>query len=217
MDMDRFNLKKLNEGKVKERYQVTIKNRFSALENLEDNGDINRAWDAIRENIKISAEECIGQCEAQRHKLWFDEECSKLVDRKKQAKLQWLQDPSVVNEDNLSNVRQEASRHFRNNKREYLKDKINELESNSKNKNIRDLYRDINDFKKGYQPRTNLVKDEKGDLLADPYKIVNRWMDYFCQLLNVQSVGVLGRQKYRQQSPLCQSLACLRLRFLLES
>jgi hypothetical protein len=34
MDMDRFNLKKLNEGKVKEQYQVTIKNRFSALENL---------------------------------------------------------------------------------------------------------------------------------------------------------------------------------------
>jgi hypothetical protein len=34
MDMDGFNLKKLNEGEVKEQYQVTIKNRFSALENL---------------------------------------------------------------------------------------------------------------------------------------------------------------------------------------
>jgi hypothetical protein len=34
IDMDRFNLKKLYEGEVKEQYQVTIKNRFSALENL---------------------------------------------------------------------------------------------------------------------------------------------------------------------------------------
>jgi hypothetical protein len=34
MDMDTFNLKKLNEGEVKEQYQATIKNRFSALENL---------------------------------------------------------------------------------------------------------------------------------------------------------------------------------------
>jgi hypothetical protein len=58
-----------------------------------------------------------------------------------QAKLQWLQEPSEVNEDKLSNVQQEASRHFRNKKREYLKDKIIELETNSKNKNIRDLYR----------------------------------------------------------------------------
>jgi hypothetical protein len=53
-------------------------------------------------------------------------------------------DPSVVNEDNLNNVRQEASRHFSNKGREYFKDTINELESNSKNKNIRDLYRGIN-------------------------------------------------------------------------
>jgi hypothetical protein len=30
-----------------------------------------------------------------------------------------------MNEDNLSNVRREASRHFRNKKREYLKEKIN--------------------------------------------------------------------------------------------
>jgi hypothetical protein len=66
------------------------------------------------------------------NKPWFDEECSKVVDRRKQAKLQWLQDPSVVNEDNLSNVRREASRNFRNKKREYLKDKINELESNTR-------------------------------------------------------------------------------------
>jgi hypothetical protein len=42
----------------------------------------------------------------------------------------------AVNEDNLSNVRREVSIYFRNKKRECLKDKINELESNSKNKNI---------------------------------------------------------------------------------
>jgi hypothetical protein len=45
---------------------------------------------------------------------------------------------------NLNNVRREASRYFKNKKREYLKDKINELAMNSKNKNIRDLYGGIN-------------------------------------------------------------------------
>jgi hypothetical protein len=144
MDMDRFNLKKLNEGEVKEQYQVTIKNRFSALENLEDNGDICRAWDAIRENIKIYAKECIYYCEAKRHKPWFDEECSQLIVHRKKAKLQWLRDASVGNEDNLSNVRREVSRYFRKEKIEYLKDKINELQSNSKNKNMRYLYRGRN-------------------------------------------------------------------------
>jgi hypothetical protein len=94
-----------------------------------------------------------------------------------------------VNEDNLSAVRREASRHFRNKETEYLKNRINELESNSKNKNIRDLYRGVNEFKKGYKPRTNLVKDEGVDLLADPHKILNRWKNYFCQLLSVHGTG----------------------------
>jgi hypothetical protein len=77
-------------------------------------------------------------------------------------------------------VRHEACRYLRNKKREYLKDKINELATNSKNKNIRDLYRGINEFKRSsYQPRNNLVKDENGDLLADSHNILNRWKNYF--------------------------------------
>jgi hypothetical protein len=70
-----------------------------------------------------------------------------------------------INWDNLNNIRCETSRHFRNKKREYMEDKIDELATNSKNK--RDLYRGINEFKKGYQPRSDLVKDKNGDLLAD--------------------------------------------------
>jgi hypothetical protein len=72
-----------------------------------------------------------------------------------------------VNGDNMDNIRLEASRTFRIKRRVYLKNKINELETNSKNKNIRDLYRGINEFKKGYQPTTNMVKEGNGDLLAD--------------------------------------------------
>jgi hypothetical protein len=45
---------------------------------------------------------------------------------------------------------------------------------NSKNKNIRDLYRGISEFKRGYQLSNNLVKDENGDLLADSHNILDR-------------------------------------------
>jgi hypothetical protein len=125
MNMEIFNRKQLNEEEVKEQYQVTMKNKSAALKNLDDNGDINRTWGTIRDIIKISAKESIGLCESKSYKTWFDKEYLKLVDRRKQAKLQWLQDPSEMNEDNFSNVRREASRHFRNKKREYLKEKIN--------------------------------------------------------------------------------------------
>jgi hypothetical protein len=63
------------------------------------------------------------------------------------------------------------SRPFWNRKRAYPKDSINELATNSKNKNIRDQYRRRNSLKKGYRPRSHLVKDENGDLLVDSHNI----------------------------------------------
>jgi hypothetical protein len=71
VDTERFNVKKLNEGDVKQQYQVTIRNKSAALENLEDSGDINGAWDNIRENIKSCAKESLGYCEPKHRKPRF--------------------------------------------------------------------------------------------------------------------------------------------------
>jgi hypothetical protein len=75
------------------------------LEGLDVEVDNNSSWETIRENIKISAKESLGYFELKKHKPWFEEGCSKLLDQRKQAKLQWLQDPSEINGDNLNNVR----------------------------------------------------------------------------------------------------------------
>jgi hypothetical protein len=56
-----------------------------------------------------------------------------------EGSIPYSQEPSTG--DNLNHIRRETSRHFRNKKREYLKDEIDELATNNKNKNIRDLYR----------------------------------------------------------------------------
>jgi hypothetical protein len=117
--------------------------------------------------------------ERKEHKPWFDEECLGILDQRKQAKMQWTKDPSQSNVDNMNNVRRDASRHFRNKKKAHLKAKIVDLETNSKINNIRYLYRGINDVKKGYQPRTRIIKDKKGDLVADSHSIMVRWRNYF--------------------------------------
>jgi hypothetical protein len=46
----------------------------------------------------------------------------------------------------MNNVKRDVIRHFRNKKMEYLKDEINEFAMNSKNKNITDMYKGINEF-----------------------------------------------------------------------
>jgi hypothetical protein len=146
-----------------------------------------------------------------KQKPWFDEAYSELLDQRKQAKLQWLHDPSEINGENLNNVRHE------NKKREYLYDKINELATNSKNKNIRDLCRGINEFKRGYQPRNNLVIDENGDLLADSHNIFNRWKNYFSQLLNVHNVSEVMRIEVHMAEPLVPGPSCLGVEIALQS
>jgi hypothetical protein len=66
--MERFNLKKLNEVEGKEQFRIEISNRFAVLEDLDTEVDINRAWETIRENIKISAKESPGYYELKKHK-----------------------------------------------------------------------------------------------------------------------------------------------------
>jgi len=116
-DRQRFNLRKLNEPEVREQYHIEIINRSAALENLSDDEDLDRTWENIKETIETSAKESLGLHELKQNKPWFDEECLGFFNQRKWAKMQWIQDPSQINVDNLNNVRREVSRHFRNKKR----------------------------------------------------------------------------------------------------
>jgi hypothetical protein len=83
----------------------------------------------------------------------------------------------------------------------YLKDKINELTTYSKNKNIRDIYTGINEFNKDYQTRNNLV-DENSHLLADSHIILNRLNNYISQLLNILRVSDIKEREIHTAEPL---------------
>jgi hypothetical protein len=76
------------------------------------------------------------------------------------------------------------------------------LATNNMNKNIRDLYRGINEFKRGYQSRSNLVEDENGDKLVDSHNVLNTWKNYFSLLLNVHSVSDVRHIEVHTGEPL---------------
>jgi hypothetical protein len=81
--MERFDLKKLNKVDGKEQDLVEVLNRLAALENLDTEVDINRAWDSITENINNSAKESLGYYELRNH----DERYPESLDERKQDKL----------------------------------------------------------------------------------------------------------------------------------
>jgi len=75
-------LKKINEPEVREHYQIEITNSFAAFENMNDEEDVNRNWEHIKDNIQTSAKESLGLHELKQNKPWFDEECLCFLDRR---------------------------------------------------------------------------------------------------------------------------------------
>ena len=83
-------MRKLSEPQVREKYQIEITKRFVALEILNDDEDVDRTWENIKENIETSAKESLGLQELKQSKPWFDEECLGFLDQRKRAKMQWI-------------------------------------------------------------------------------------------------------------------------------
>jgi hypothetical protein len=83
-----------------------LRSQTGFLEDLDAEGEINTVWEKIIENIKISTKE---SRLLSTEDAWFDEGCSELLYKRKQPKLQRLQDPSEINRDILNNVRYEGN------------------------------------------------------------------------------------------------------------
>ena len=69
-------------------------------------------------------------------------------------------------------------------------------------KNSTGTYRGIINFKKGYQSRANIAKNEKGDLVTDCHSILARWRNHFSQLLDVHGVNHVRRTEIHTAEPL---------------
>jgi hypothetical protein len=65
---------------------------------------------------------------------------------------------------------------------------------------ILDLYRGINEFKKGYQPR--IKKDANCNLLAGPHSVLNRWKNFCDLVLNVYGVHDVRQMDIHMAEPL---------------
>jgi hypothetical protein len=97
---------------------IDVANRYSVLEGLEISS-VEATCVKIRDSIKSSAQAKIGILETHRNKPWFNQECSELATKRKQAKLLWLQNPNDQTEEDLTNIRRDTCRIFRKMKRDY--------------------------------------------------------------------------------------------------
>ena len=100
---------------MRKEYQIDIANRFSVLEGLEISS-VNDTWVKIRNSIKAYTEKKVGILETHRNKSQFNQECSGLANKRKQAKLLWLQNQNDQTAEDLTNIRRDTCRTFSNKK-----------------------------------------------------------------------------------------------------
>jgi hypothetical protein len=79
------------------------------------------------------------------------------------------------------------------------------------------LYRGTKDFKKVYQPRTNIEEDEKGDFVTDLHAILARWRNHFSQLLNVRGVNDVSQTEIHTVEPLVPELSAFDVEMAIKS
>jgi hypothetical protein len=78
------------------------------------------------------------------------------------------------------------------------------------------LYRGINEFKKGYHPKNNIVKDKKHDLVTDSHSISIRWRNRFSQLFSVDGVSDVRQTEMHTEEPLVPEPSALEVEMATE-
>ena len=78
------------------------------------------------------------------------------------------------------------------------------------------MYRGISDFKNGYQPRTDIVHDDKVDVVADSCSIVARLWNHFSQLLNEHGINDVRRTETHIATPTTPQPSALEIEMAIE-
>lgn len=122
----------------------------------------------------------------QKRKKWWNDNCETAIERKRKYKVLAEQDNRW--EEKHREARRDFRRLVRRAKRDHLAGILKHMETLIRSNESRKFYQEVRTAKKAYQPATQLLEDEEGNLVSDPEKQKTMWRQYFQQLLNCPPV-----------------------------
>lgn len=180
----RWATENLNKNKAtRQRYQEVLSDKLEERVGGETT-DPDGRWGMIEMSIKEAAAETLGTMGKARNAEWFDEDCSKVVDGKNEARAKMLQRITRSSVDRYEQLRREATKLLKRKKRESMKAQIEEIEHLSRQSESRKFYAAVNRMRRGFQPRMSGCKNKDGQVLGEEDKIMKRWAEHFEELLN---------------------------------
>jgi hypothetical protein len=175
--------KLIKQPEVREEYESKLQMRLQDCD-TEGSEDVDRTWNAMERIIKGVANEVIGEKKIKRNEEWFDGECVKCITEKNKARERMIQREARTNYENYQEKRRQAYRICRRKKKEMIQKQVEELEKFNKPNERRKFHKAVDQQKRGFQPKLTGCKSKGGRKLGEEKEVLDRWTEYFEELLN---------------------------------
>lgn len=192
----RWNTNKLNNDETRAEYTQAIE--FYIAQNERRGNNIGEEWDKIKSCITKAAEEKLGTKERENRKKWYNEECKTISERKRKARIKWIQTNKDREKEEYVKIRKECSRVLRKNKRVWMEEKLEFLEEESMNRNTKRFYQEIKRQKPMNKIKITYMKDKNGKISETELEQKQTWKDYFKELLTEENINMEEENEYKE-------------------
>jgi len=144
--------------------------------------EVNHEWENIKSTILESAEEIIKTREKLIRNEWWDEEYKEAIPKKNIVRKKCLQKRTRANQEQYTQARKEANKICKEKKKQWLNNRIKQIEEAHK-QNETKFFKDIRTFQNDSSPPIFTCKDDNGTLKTDTQEVLNRWKQYFTDLM----------------------------------
>lgn len=173
---------KLTEEETAHNFDVQIGGRFSALG--AEVGDSEKEWKTFKESVLETAEQLLGREEQVRKKQWVSNGTLELLKQRQAAKINSDEARSEINRRRYQKLDEEVKRSYKKDKANWIAQKTADLEKAAGHGDQKALYRLVNELTGSKRSNVTQLRDKKGELLENAEKRLNRWAEYFNELLN---------------------------------
>jgi len=144
---------------------------------------LEETWNIVKDSINKSAEVFKKENTFNGKNSWFNERCKEAIERRAEARLKMIQDPSPDNIEEFVKNKKAASKILRQKKREAEKELIQKIEEHRLNPRL--FFKKCRSIKEGFKAQTRMVKDNDGNLITNEKGIIQKFQAHFKNILNV--------------------------------
>ncbi len=165
---------------------------------MKEETDINQDWQNLKQVILEAAREFKSSEEVKNANHWWDNECKNVIQEKNEARRKWLRITKKTRTylDIYHQKRLKANRTCRRKKKEWLEGKIKEINETNRKRDTRKFYKDVRRLSGLPIVMTLVCKDKDDNILSEKQQILERWQQYFKELLNPEIERINGVTTY---------------------